>query len=242
MHADIAVEEAMTFEVLTTKVGDSGSFMIPISVGGSKLLRGVLELGASINMMPLALYEKLGLVGLKPTVMKILLADQTSRTPYGEIKDIPNFVGGIVIHTDFVVLNIEEKSNDEGSCQVLLGRSFMATAQMRIDMCKKKIVMQSQVEVLKAERDALKEQVDAYVKKNDKLKKINMALSTENESTVQELEDLSKLAEEFEEEAFRKLKKASTSVDTKNKELEAIKEGMSNKEMSLKMTNAKECE
>ncbi|KAK0606613.1 hypothetical protein LWI29_001539 [Acer saccharum] len=121
INMDGARDEAMMFEeAFRAKVDDPGSFVIPISVGGSELLKGMLDLGASINMMPLALYEKLGLVGLEPTRKKLMLANQTSRVPHGEIKDIPILVDGIVISMDFVVLNIEEKSNDVTRWQVLL--------------------------------------------------------------------------------------------------------------------------
>ncbi|KAK0570428.1 hypothetical protein LWI29_000957 [Acer saccharum] len=49
-------------ETFQATVDDPRSFVIPISVGGSELLKGMLDLGVSINMMPLALYEKLGLL------------------------------------------------------------------------------------------------------------------------------------------------------------------------------------
>ena len=76
VNNDGAREDAMMFEeAFPTKVDDPGSFMIPISVGDSDLLRGVFGLGASINMIPLALYEKLGLVGLESTRKKLMLAD-----------------------------------------------------------------------------------------------------------------------------------------------------------------------
>ena len=52
-------------EAFPQKVDDLESFVIPISVGDSGLLKGVLYLGASISMMPLSIYEKLGLIGLK---------------------------------------------------------------------------------------------------------------------------------------------------------------------------------
>jgi hypothetical protein len=43
--------------------------------------------------------------------------------------------------TDFVVLDIGDKSNDVREWQVLLGRPFMATAQMKIDVCKRRVCM-----------------------------------------------------------------------------------------------------
>jgi hypothetical protein len=78
---DGARDEAMLFEeAYVRKVDDPGSFVIPISIGDSGVLKGVLDLGASVSMMPLSTYEKLGLVGLKPTGKKLMLADQTSLT------------------------------------------------------------------------------------------------------------------------------------------------------------------
>ena len=117
--------------------------MIPLSVGDSGFLKGVLDLGASISMMPLSIYEKLGLIRLKPTGKKLMLTDQNSLTSCGEIKDVPIFIDGIVVLTDFVVLNIGDKSNDDREWQVLLGRPFMAIAQMKIDVCKRRVFMHS---------------------------------------------------------------------------------------------------
>ena len=139
---DGARDEALLFEeAYMRKVGDPGSFVIPISIGESGVLKGVLDLGASVSMMPLTTYEKLGLVGLKPTGKKLMLADQSSLSSSGEIRDVPIVIDGIVVLTDFVVLDIGDKSNDAREWQVLLGRPFMATAQMKIDVCKKKVCM-----------------------------------------------------------------------------------------------------
>ena len=69
-----------------------------------------------------------------------------------------------------------------------------------------------------------------------------MSLTKKNESTVQELKDLAKLTEEFEEEASRKMRKTLMSVEAKNKALEEVKEEMSKKEVSLKIAKVKECD
>ena len=83
---DGARDEAMLFEEsYIQKLEDAGSFVIPIAIGDSGVLKGVLDLGASVSMMPLSTYEKLGLVGLKPTGKKLMLADQSSLSSRGEI-------------------------------------------------------------------------------------------------------------------------------------------------------------
>ncbi|KAK0579104.1 hypothetical protein LWI29_021148 [Acer saccharum] len=114
-------------EAFQAKVDDPGSFVIPLTVGESEVLKGMLDLGASINMMPFALYEKLCLVGLEPTRKKLMLVDRTSQAPHGEIKDVPILVDGIVVSIDFMVLDIEEKSNDVARWQVLIGWKHMGS-------------------------------------------------------------------------------------------------------------------
>ena len=63
------------------KMKDPGSFIITISVGETRKEKAVLDLRVSINLMPYALFKDLGLEGLKPTTMELLLADCSVRYP-----------------------------------------------------------------------------------------------------------------------------------------------------------------
>ncbi|KAK0577054.1 hypothetical protein LWI29_027266 [Acer saccharum] len=72
---------------LPPKLKDPGSFCINITVGGTRLERAMLDLGASINLMPYSIYKQLGLNELKPTTMSLLLADGSVRYPRGNVED-----------------------------------------------------------------------------------------------------------------------------------------------------------
>ncbi|KAJ9561164.1 hypothetical protein OSB04_006324 [Centaurea solstitialis] len=61
----------------TLKKGDLGSFIIPCYFGKSVSCRALADLEASINLMPLSFYQKLGLNDLKSTRMTIQLADRS---------------------------------------------------------------------------------------------------------------------------------------------------------------------
>ncbi|XP_031108424.1 uncharacterized protein LOC116012893 [Ipomoea triloba] len=63
------------------KLKDPGSFTIPCNIGGTTFNRALADLGASINLMPFALYRKLNLGTLKPTRMCIQLADRSTKYP-----------------------------------------------------------------------------------------------------------------------------------------------------------------
>ncbi|GJY18816.1 reverse transcriptase domain-containing protein [Tanacetum coccineum] len=74
------------------------------------------DLGASINLMPFSVWEKLSLPNLIPTCMTLELADRSISKPMGIAKDISVKVGVFHFPADFVVvdfepsLDVEEKS------------------------------------------------------------------------------------------------------------------------------------
>ena len=64
-------------------------------------------------MMPYSVYERLGLCGLKPTSISLRLVDQSSRNPRRVVDDVILKVDQLLIPTDFVVLDVEDRDEDE---------------------------------------------------------------------------------------------------------------------------------
>ncbi|XP_062100609.1 uncharacterized protein LOC133806536 [Humulus lupulus] len=62
---------------LPQKVKDPGSFTIPCTIGGSSFDKALCDLGASINLMPLSVFKKLGVGEVKPTTITLQLADRS---------------------------------------------------------------------------------------------------------------------------------------------------------------------
>ena len=60
---------------------DPGAFTIPCAVGSLHFTKALCDLGASINLMPLSIYKKLGLGDPKPTAIRLLMADRTVKRP-----------------------------------------------------------------------------------------------------------------------------------------------------------------
>ena len=56
---------------LPPKLKDSGSFTIVCNIGKSYFDRALCDLGASINLMPLYVFRKLGLGEVKPTTISL---------------------------------------------------------------------------------------------------------------------------------------------------------------------------
>ncbi|KAA3477438.1 Retrovirus-related Pol polyprotein from transposon opus [Gossypium australe] len=103
-----------------------GSFTIPIEIGSIHFKKALCDLGASINLMPLSIYEKLGLV------------DKSVVQPKGVLEDVLVKVRNFIIPMDFVVLDFEE----DREIPILLGRPFIATSRSIIDLEKKELTME----------------------------------------------------------------------------------------------------
>ena len=61
-----------------------------------EISRALLDLGASINLLPLLVYQQLGLGELSPTRVTIQLADRSVKIPKGEITDVLIRVGNFI--------------------------------------------------------------------------------------------------------------------------------------------------
>ncbi|XP_071924706.1 uncharacterized protein [Coffea arabica] len=73
---------------LPPKCGDPGMFTIPCRIGNTLIGKAMLDLGASINVMPKSIYASLNLGPLKETGIIIQLADRTNAYPDGLIEDV----------------------------------------------------------------------------------------------------------------------------------------------------------
>ncbi|GJW62591.1 reverse transcriptase domain-containing protein [Tanacetum coccineum] len=74
-------------EKLPEKLRDPGKFLIPYGFSELKC-KALADLGASINLMPLSVWKKLGLPELISTQMTLELANREICTPVGIVRDI----------------------------------------------------------------------------------------------------------------------------------------------------------
>ena len=68
---------------LPQKLKDSGSFTIPCTIGNSIFERALCDLGATINLMSLSIFRRLGLGEALPTTVTLQLVDRSLKHPGG---------------------------------------------------------------------------------------------------------------------------------------------------------------
>ena len=115
------------------KYKDPGSPTIPVNIGGNCIDKALLDLGASVNLMPYSVYMQLGLGELKPTTITLSLADRSVKIPKGIVEDVLVKIDKFYYPIDFVVLDTEPSSNEPNHVPIILGRPFLATANAIIN-------------------------------------------------------------------------------------------------------------
>ena len=115
------------------KYKDPGSPTISVNIGGNCIDKSLLDLGASVNLLPYSVYKQLGLGELKPTNITLSLADRSVKIPKGIVEDVLVKIDKFYYLVDFVVLDTEPIANEPNHVPIILGRPFLATANAIIN-------------------------------------------------------------------------------------------------------------
>nr|GEZ63264.1 hypothetical protein [Tanacetum cinerariifolium] len=122
---------------LLEKLGDPGKFLIMCDFPEMAECLALADLGASINLMPLSVWNKLSLPDLSPTCMTLELADRSISSPVGIAKDVFVKVGTFYFPADFVVVDFDA----DPRVPLILGRSFLKTERALIDLFKGELTL-----------------------------------------------------------------------------------------------------
>ncbi|GKA97741.1 reverse transcriptase domain-containing protein [Tanacetum coccineum] len=156
---------AVILKKLPEKLGDSCRFTIPCDFSKLKC-QGLADLGASINLMPLSVFHRLGFTNLESTQMTLELANRQLCRPDGICKDVLVPVGKFTYPADFVVVDYVP---DE-QIPLILGRPFLRTARALIDVYDEKLILRDGNESLTLNMQSEKSKLNGI----QKVESINM--------------------------------------------------------------------
>nr|GEZ11699.1 reverse transcriptase domain-containing protein [Tanacetum cinerariifolium] len=135
---------AVILNKLPRKLGDLDKFLIPCEFPGIDECLALADLGASINLMPLSVWEGLSLPKLTPTCMTLELADHSVSKPIGIAKDVSVKVGVFHFPADFVVVEFEP----DPRVPLILKRCFLKTGRALIDVHKGELTLHIENEAI----------------------------------------------------------------------------------------------
>ena len=104
-----------------------------MNIRGACVEKALLDLGASINLLPYSVYKQLGLGELKPTSITLSLADRSIKIPKGIVEDVLIQVDKLYYPVDFVVLDTEPVAVGANYVPIIMGRPFLATSNAIIN-------------------------------------------------------------------------------------------------------------
>nr|GEZ89705.1 reverse transcriptase domain-containing protein [Tanacetum cinerariifolium] len=117
---------------LSKKLGDPDKFLIPCDFPGMAECLALADLGASINLMPLFVWNKPSLPDLSLACLTLELADRSISRPVGVAEDVFVKVGTFHFPADFVDVDLDA----DPRVPLILGRSFLKTKRALIDVFK----------------------------------------------------------------------------------------------------------
>nr|GEY25595.1 reverse transcriptase domain-containing protein [Tanacetum cinerariifolium] len=121
---------AILLRKLPEKLGDPSKFLIPCDFPRKAEYLALADLGASINLMPLSVWNKLSLPDLSPTCMTLELSDRLISRSVGVLEDVYVKLGTFHFPADFVVVDFDA----DPRVPLLLERSFLKTERALIDV------------------------------------------------------------------------------------------------------------
>nr|GEZ76702.1 reverse transcriptase domain-containing protein [Tanacetum cinerariifolium]GEZ77006.1 reverse transcriptase domain-containing protein [Tanacetum cinerariifolium] len=128
---------AVVLKKLPEKLGDLGRFLIHCDFSEFDNCLALVDLGASINLMPLSIWKNLKLPTLNDTKMVLELADRTISKPKGVAENVFVKVGKFYFPAYFVVLDFIADLR----VPLILGRPFLSTTHALIDVYEGEIIL-----------------------------------------------------------------------------------------------------
>jgi len=132
-HETVALGKEYTIVVLNqlpAKLKNTGSFSITCIIRNVSIDRALCDLGSTVSLMPYSIFKKLSLGELRTPRISVQLVNRSIKYPMGILKDVPIKVGSFYVLIDFVALHMAE----DPWTQIILGRTFLATARCKIDV------------------------------------------------------------------------------------------------------------
>ncbi|RDX90458.1 hypothetical protein CR513_27668, partial [Mucuna pruriens] len=114
------------------KYNDLGTFPIPCTIGKCSF-DAMLDLGATINVMPSSVYISFKLGASESTGIVIQLVNRSIAYPLGILEDVLVQVRDVIFPTDFYVLDMKDELSNKGPT-LILAKPFLKTVRTKIDV------------------------------------------------------------------------------------------------------------
>ncbi|XP_050919657.1 uncharacterized protein LOC127137219 [Lathyrus oleraceus] len=115
---------------IPNKQNDLGAVTIPCTIKDKTFKKVLIDSRASVSLMPLSIYQRLGIRNVSDTRKNLQFADHSIKNAYGIAEDVLVTIEKFSFPVDFVIIDIPE---DEET-PIILGQPFMRTSRCNFDI------------------------------------------------------------------------------------------------------------
>ncbi|XP_050885497.1 uncharacterized protein LOC127091033 [Lathyrus oleraceus] len=115
---------------ISNKQKDPGAVTVPCTIKDITFKKVLIDSGVSVSLMPLSIYQRLGIGNVSDTRTNMKFADHFIKNAYGIEEDALVKIEKFSFLIDFVIIDIPE---DEDT-SIILGRPFMRTSRCNFDI------------------------------------------------------------------------------------------------------------
>ncbi|XP_050908779.1 uncharacterized protein LOC127122500 [Lathyrus oleraceus] len=112
------------------KQKDPGAVTVSCKIKERTFKKVLIDSGASVSLMPLSIYHKLGIKNVSDTKTNLKFTNHSTKDAYGIAEDILVTIEDLSFPIDFVILDIPE----DKETPIILGRPFMQTSRCNLGM------------------------------------------------------------------------------------------------------------
>nr|KAJ0202196.1 hypothetical protein LSAT_V11C600327700 [Lactuca sativa] len=117
---------------LPPKLKDHGAPLIFVTLGNINIKKALLDLGASVNIIPGNFFDQHDLGTLEQTDIILRLADKSTKIPWGILSDVIIKVGDFYYPVDFLMLDTVS-TYKESQPSIILGRPLLTAINAQIN-------------------------------------------------------------------------------------------------------------
>ena len=131
---------SITKNSLPIKKRDLVAPMITSDIGGMTFTRSLLDTGASINILPKAVFDRHHVGELQSFLIELCLVDGSIRKPHGVVENVIMRIEDHYFLVDFLVIDMK-MTKELSQSSIILGWPFLATAKAVTNCGKGEVIL-----------------------------------------------------------------------------------------------------
>lgn len=120
----------LTLKKNTPWLTNDNPFVIPCKIGSLEIDKALCDSGASVNLIPFSVYNKLGSITLEDTEWKVPFVDKSTKEHEEVLQNVLVQIQDVHMLTNFFVVDIEE----DAETPIILGKPFFNMTEASFHM------------------------------------------------------------------------------------------------------------